>query len=645
MSASYWTPKTKSTLRQLAVRLEKTQFDGTIYKRLPQSNSHAESYVLSPYHELKLANDLAYLACTEEGVKRISAVCVEEGRNCLTVLVASNETPIPKTVAALQKIGNAISSYAIREIHRDAFLERSFDTVMELSGDRILQRTRPSWAPEPAWHRAKQKQTKTSLLDKLQDLLPQIQSALEQRFPRTLAALKRVHKQLKHLDCQHRDGKTVRSALKIIVVKAHEVSAAEVPRTLEAKLRACGKVGSELAGKSEIRQVDKLGRYYGVCRNFAKMARHSEYRDLLRNVAVTSCKGYAVVPSGSGNTGQLPVHAEVQLTMHYLAQNPVLWPRAMGCSKSACFLCHALITRLGHFSVSACHGKLYSQWTIPDGVLLESKKAEELASAILRICDSLKVLIGVPGARVCPPESRALSLLSGPSTATQLSFDSGSEVSSAETIRPSSAAGPSADPASGSHRGPAELQQEQQLLSSEDKPASQQATRQAENQEVPTAGPAGDQSCQAAALAEGTIDDSLGATSPAQQPNYNEPVASTSKPLSTEEPRVALVRLREKDLPYERHICNDMPLLDLQLGRLSLSLDFSGISIGRLAVTRDSSTDGRFVSLEASELPTSDPGRIISCKEGNNTVCFQLSCFGCVAVNVEITWGTTQARG
>lgn len=114
MSASYWTPKTKSTLRQLAVRLEKTQFDGTIYKRLPQSNSHAESYVLSPYHELKLANDLAYLACTEEGVKRISAVCVEEGRNCLTVLVASNETPIPKTVAALQKIGNAISSYAIR---------------------------------------------------------------------------------------------------------------------------------------------------------------------------------------------------------------------------------------------------------------------------------------------------------------------------------------------------------------------------------------------------------------------------------------------------------------------------------------------------------------------------------------------------
>nr|EAQ70780.1 hypothetical protein MGCH7_ch7g187 [Pyricularia oryzae 70-15] len=573
MSASYWTPKTKSTLRQLAVRLEKTQFDGTIYKRLPQSNSHAESYVLSPYHELKLANDLAYLACTEEGVKRISA-----WQRCRKLGMQSAATPFAGY------LGEA-------EIHRDAFLERSFDTVMELSGDRILQRTRPSWAPEPAWHRAKQKQTKTSLLDKLQDLLPQIQSALEQRFPRTLAALKRVHKQLKHLDCQHRDGKTVRSALKIIVVKAHEVSAAEVPRTLEAKLRACGKVGSELAGKSEIRQVDKLGRYYGVCRNFAKMARHSEYRDLLRNVAVTSCKGYAVVPSGSGNTGQLPVHAEVQLTMHYLAQNPVLWPRAMGCSKSACFLCHALITRLGHFSVSACHGKLYSQWTIPDGVLLESKKAEELASAILRICDSLKVLIGVPGARVCPPESRALSLLSGPSTATQLSFDSGSEVSSAETIRPSSAAGPSADPASGSHRGPAELQQEQQLLSSEDKPASQQATRQAENQEVPTAGPAGDQSCQAAALAEGTIDDSLGATSPAQQPNYNEPVASTSKPLSTEEPRVALVRLREKDLPYERHICNDMPLLDLQLGRLSLSLDFSGISIGRLAVTRDSSTD------------------------------------------------------
>lgn len=114
MSASYWTPKTKSSLRQLAARLEKTQFDGVVYDPLSRFNSNAESYVLTPYHELKLANDIAYLACTEEGVRKISAVCVEESRSSLTILVASNEIPTPETVASLQKIGNAISSYASR---------------------------------------------------------------------------------------------------------------------------------------------------------------------------------------------------------------------------------------------------------------------------------------------------------------------------------------------------------------------------------------------------------------------------------------------------------------------------------------------------------------------------------------------------
>ncbi|TLD07640.1 hypothetical protein PgNI_10963 [Pyricularia grisea] len=641
MSASYWTPKTKSSLRQLAARLEKTQFDGVVYDPLSRFNSNAESYVLTPYHELKLANDIAYLACTEEGVRKISAVCVEESRSSLTILVASNEIPTPETVASLQKIGNAISSYASREIHRDAFLERSFDMVMELSGDRILQRTRPSWHPGPAWLRAGQT-TNISLLHKLQDLFSQIESTLEHRFPKTLSALRKVHKQLQHLNYQGSDGKGARLALKTIVLKAYEASTAENPRTLELKLGACGNVGMELAGKKEIRQVDKLARYYGVCRNFAKIARQPNYRDLLSNVLVSRCEGYAVVPSGSGNTRRLPVHAEVQLTMHYLASTPVLAPRAMGCSKSACFLCHALITRLGQFSVSACHGRLYSQWTIPDGVRLESKKAEKLAGAIVEICESLRALSGDPRVRVCPPESRALSLLSGPSTATQLSFDSGSEVSSAETIRPSFVAGPSADPGSTSHTGATEPRQEQQLLNSEAAPASPQAKRQAENpSESHVADPAGDQSFQSTASAEGSKDAIPEETIPAQQPNCHTPNVSYTKSLPARESPVALIRLKETDLPYERHICNDMPLLDLQLGRLSLSLDFSSISLGRLAVTRDNIIDARFVSLEASELPSSSPGRILSCKEGVNTVCFQLLCFGCVAVNVEITWGNS----
>lgn len=114
MHASYWTPETKESFHQLAKNLHQQQFQAKIYPRLAAVNEDGGAHTLSPYHELKLANDLAYLACTEEGVKTISAVCLEEGPNSLTVRLASNELPCIKTVASLQSIVNGISSYAGR---------------------------------------------------------------------------------------------------------------------------------------------------------------------------------------------------------------------------------------------------------------------------------------------------------------------------------------------------------------------------------------------------------------------------------------------------------------------------------------------------------------------------------------------------
>ncbi|TLD18641.1 hypothetical protein PspLS_10191 [Pyricularia sp. CBS 133598] len=594
MSASHCTSRSIPCLSQLVGNPE-IQVAETIYERLSRSNSDTDTRVLAPYYELNFANDFAYLACTEEGARKISATCLEEGRNGLKILVASNELPSAKTIASLQNIGNAISSYASHEIHRHAFLERSFDLVMQLTSDRIIQRVRPVWSPEPSWHRkwtTKDKgNTKTSLLERLQQHSPLIGSEFEHRFPKTTSALKNLLEQLQKLENEGNDNKAARLRIRIIITKAYEVSTAEMPRTLEAKLRECSM--ADLAGRKEIRQVDKLARYYGICRNFAKIARREGHRRLLSNILVARCEGYSTVSSRPGNTLGLHVHAEVQLTMHYLARSPSPAPRAMGCSKSACFLCHALITRLAQFSVSACHGKLYPKWNIPGGVRLESKKSEQLDNALREINEEVSALIKAPAARVaCPPESRALSLLSGASTATQLSSDSGSEVSSAETIRPSSVAGPSANTVSKLHSSLAELQKELLPLSSKATPASSEAGSQAKSPaDNNIAGPRGDQSPQAAAPTEGTRDSSPDATTAVQQPDCNKPNDITAKPLSIRESPVAQIRLRKTDLPYERRICNDMPLLDLRLGPLALSLDFSSISVGRLSVTRGNSTD------------------------------------------------------
>lgn len=64
----------------------------------------------------------------------------------------------------------------------------------------------------------------------------------------------------------------------------------------------------------------------------------------------------------------LTLHAEMQL-LYFYDQYPQLspWPRLMGTSKKACYLCHQFLSehRL-HMVVSACHQKLYPSWMPPE---------------------------------------------------------------------------------------------------------------------------------------------------------------------------------------------------------------------------------------------------------------------------------------
>lgn len=62
--------------------------------------------------ELKLADHVAFLAHSQEGVFAISAACVEESKNGLVIRLASNSTPSEKTVSGLTKILNTFSDGA-----------------------------------------------------------------------------------------------------------------------------------------------------------------------------------------------------------------------------------------------------------------------------------------------------------------------------------------------------------------------------------------------------------------------------------------------------------------------------------------------------------------------------------------------------
>ncbi|TLS20811.1 uncharacterized protein PpBr36_10993 [Pyricularia pennisetigena] len=580
MGEPYWVAEVQNSLHLLAQNLHERQFKGNTYDRLPSFNNSCQDYTLTPYYKLKLANNLAFLACTEEGGDKVSAVCLEKHRDQLTIRLASNKCP---------------------EIHREAFMEEAFATVMNLCGTRILQRTRPCWAKKP--HRLEKKASPLQSLDNDWALLTK---TLQRRFATTLHALEKMREHLRCLDTMNHDSKDLRETLRNNVLAAYDASAAETPRTLEEKLRRCGPAGLDLAGRAAVRQVDKLGRYYGVCKDFAKLARHQSYQRLFSSVIVARCDVMPKTCRDPAGGRKLHVHAEVQLVMHYLSRNLSPAPRAISCSKSACFLCHALISRLGHWSLSACHGKLYSKWKVPDGVHLTHSRAKDLARALRQVRDELKTLGA--GAKVQVAESPALSLISGPSTATLLSIASGSRSSSAETIGPNSTAKTTAT-----------------------------AYVDASTVKAPTGRTASAEEVLAKAKSNTYPD--VGISTSHETCNNGGLVAGigiTNSPAAT-------LQVKENDLPYEVVIFNyTLPLLDLQLGHLSLHLDLIDMSVGRIKISRYVGGDELdILSLEATDLPFAEPGRKLSCERGSNVLRFNLLCFECAATQVEITWRTT----
>lgn len=70
------------------------------------------SHTLRFKDELQLADHIAFLAHSQEGVHAISAACIEEKHAEITIRLASNHTPSVPTVSGLRKILHTFSEGA-----------------------------------------------------------------------------------------------------------------------------------------------------------------------------------------------------------------------------------------------------------------------------------------------------------------------------------------------------------------------------------------------------------------------------------------------------------------------------------------------------------------------------------------------------
>lgn len=156
--------------------------------------------------------------------------------------------------------------------------------------------------------------------------------------------------------------------LKQITQRSHMFST-----LLRSKLRPKGALSGlntkDTLQSKHLLQVEKLGRYWGLCLDMAQAS--CKYRVLFGNVQLDTLNPYESIKSAisyNGNVVECFVHAEMQLLVYYgLHLDPnILQPRVFGVSKSACYLCNHFILYHEQFFLSKTHGKLYDQWNIPD---------------------------------------------------------------------------------------------------------------------------------------------------------------------------------------------------------------------------------------------------------------------------------------
>jgi hypothetical protein len=220
---------------------------------------------------------------------------------------------------------------------REICAQQVFAQVMILSRSRIHSRLQSAQWKKPAYYR--------SVPVPLHQGLKNFSHWLRQQHPRWRSEDSLLIQQLDNLCnlCQRVDGipgdtEEELQHLKDIVCKSYDVCTSNGSRTIENTISAHGFNPKQVCENKYIRQVDKIGRYWGSCRLMAEASR--KYKDLFMNMKLQILRPYREsksLMSFKGGVVSCHVHAEIQLLVFY-GLNPNLSasiPRTLGVHEDA----------------------------------------------------------------------------------------------------------------------------------------------------------------------------------------------------------------------------------------------------------------------------------------------------------------------
>ena len=178
------------------------------------------------------------------------------------------------------------------------------------------------------------------------------------------------------------------------VQQSHALATSNGECTIGETLSRHGFDSQDMGSNKVVRQLDKIGRYWGLCIDMAEASRR--YGDIFQKLELKILQPYQAIRSSisfvAGKIAKCHVHAEIQLLTFY-ELNPnlaIAKPRVLGVSKSACYLCNMFILKQGYYFITKTHGRLYDLWYVPDLVELAQPQRDKFRQVLNSMNEELR---------------------------------------------------------------------------------------------------------------------------------------------------------------------------------------------------------------------------------------------------------------
>ena len=191
------------------------------------------------------------------------------------------------------------------------------------------------------------------------------------------------------LDCQQ--------TLCQIVQESHNLCTSAGTSTLEETIKNHGFESDVVVGNKHIRQVDKIGRYWGLCKSMTENSR--KYAKAFTDIQLEVLRPYQGKTSNiaftDGQRARCLVHAEMQILAFYgkVLNVTLKKPHVIGISKSACYLCDFFIREQKQFFITQTHGRLYERWNFPDLENFERRERVEFIRILAAVDEELQTAL------------------------------------------------------------------------------------------------------------------------------------------------------------------------------------------------------------------------------------------------------------